>query len=97
MRTIPAALAALLAVALVSPASATCKCRARGVIAAEGQTLCIRTPDGVRLARCGKVLNVASWIFLDGACPQAALEGAGAVSTAGFSRPALASVIPPRR
>ena len=58
-------------------AAAECKCRARGVVAAEGQTLCIWTPEGTRLARCGKVSNVASWTFLEGPCPQAAIEMRG--------------------
>ena len=66
--------AALLIGAGSAPADANCKCRARGVIASEGQTLCISTPDGLRLARCGKVSNVASWTFLGGPCPQAALD-----------------------
>ena len=66
--------AALLAGAGAAPAEAPCKCRARGVVATEGQTLCIWTPQGVRLARCGKVQNVSSWTFLDAPCPQAALD-----------------------
>lgn len=66
--------AALLLTIAADAASATCKCRAKGVIAKEGQTLCIRTPEGPRLARCGKVLNMSSWTFLDGPCPQAELQ-----------------------
>lgn len=75
MRIVAAVLStALLIGAGSAPAEADCKCRARGVVAAEGQTLCIRTPDGLRLARCGKVSNVASWTFLQGPCPLASLE-----------------------
>jgi hypothetical protein len=75
MRPILAALAAAcLAGATSSPAAADCTCRARGVVAAHGQTLCIQTPQGARLARCSKVSNVASWTFLDGTCPMAALH-----------------------
>lgn len=75
MRLIAAVLsAALLIGAGSAPAEADCRCRARGVVASEGQTLCVRTPEGVRLARCGKVSNVASWTFLQGPCPQASLE-----------------------
>jgi hypothetical protein len=58
---------ALLAGTAISPAEAL-TCRARGVVAAEGETLCIPTHTGQRLARCGRVLNVASWIFLPGRC-----------------------------
>jgi hypothetical protein len=68
------AIAMGIVIAACPPANADCKCRARGVVATEGQTLCIATPDGSRLARCGKVSNVASWTFLEGPCPQAALD-----------------------
>jgi len=58
--------------ATASVAQADCTCRARGIVAEHGQTLCIRTPDGYRLARCDKVSNVASWTFLENGCPQIA-------------------------
>jgi hypothetical protein len=74
MRLVLSSLAASMVIgAAVQPASADCTCRARGVVAAHGETLCIRTPEGVRLARCEKVTNVASWRFLDGPCPVAEL------------------------
>jgi hypothetical protein len=69
------AIAALLAAS--RPATADCQCRAAGVIATHGQTLCIPTPNGMRLARCSKVSNVSSWTFLDAPCPVAALDVAG--------------------
>jgi hypothetical protein len=59
--------------AAIAPAQADCTCRAEGVVAAHGQTVCIPTPAGARLARCDKISNVASWTFLDGPCPQAGL------------------------
>jgi hypothetical protein len=65
--------ASLALAAAASEAAPLCKCRARGMTATLGQTLCIPTPDGVRLARCGKMQNVMSWFFLDGPCPQAML------------------------
>ena len=74
MRQIIPALAFTLSLVAAAPAEADCTCRARGVVATEGQTLCIRTPQGSRLARCGKMSNVASWTFLQGPCPQAALQ-----------------------
>lgn len=52
-------------------AGANCTCRAAGVEATIGQTVCLSTPNGQRLARCEMVLNNTSWTFLDGACPQA--------------------------
>ena len=43
-------------------------CRAIGMTAEQGETMCIRTASGPRQARCGMVLNVSSWTFLDEAC-----------------------------
>jgi len=54
-----------------TPAAADCRCRAVGVIVNEGQTACITTPDGRKLARCEKSQNVSSWRFLEDACPSA--------------------------
>ncbi len=62
---------ALIAIALwigSAPASAGCTCRAKDVVANEGEVVCLNTPLGQRLARCDKVLNNTSWTFL-GACP----------------------------
>jgi len=66
---------ALASVMVLGSASAwagqNCTCRAEGVEATLGQTVCLKTPAGLRLARCEMVLNNTSWKFLDGACPQA--------------------------
>lgn len=51
-----------------APASAGCTCRAKDVVANEGEVVCLNTPLGQRLARCDKVLNNTSWTFL-GTCP----------------------------
>jgi hypothetical protein len=61
-------------VAAASPASADCTCRGPGVIAHHGQTVCLKTPSGPRLARCEMVLNNSSWRFLAEACPQASRQ-----------------------
>ncbi len=50
-----------------------CTCRAAGVEATLGDTVCLQTPTGPRLAQCQMVLNNTSWKFLPGACPQASL------------------------
>ena len=47
---------------------------ARVLVSHHGQTACIPTPQGAKLARCEMVLNVASWKFLDGPCPLASIE-----------------------
>jgi hypothetical protein len=64
---------ALLSAAAIHPAAADCICRARGITVTHGQTVCIPTPEGTRLARCEMVSNVASWKFLDAPCPQASI------------------------
>ena len=75
MRLVLAGVAAILLTgAALSPAQADCTCRARDVVATHGETVCIRTPDGFRLARCEKVSNIASWAFLETRCPQIALQ-----------------------
>ncbi len=49
-------------------AAADCVCLYRGGEVKEGQTACINTVAGNRLARCGKVLNNTSWFVTDQAC-----------------------------
>jgi len=72
MRMLFAALASVMVLGNASAwAGQNCTCRAEGVEATLGQTVCLKTPAGLRLARCEMVLNNTSWKFLDGACPQA--------------------------
>lgn len=51
-----------------------CTCRARNVEAREGQTVCVKTPNGAQMARCEKVLNNTSWRFLGTPCPVSSLS-----------------------
>jgi hypothetical protein len=39
----------------------------------EGQTVCLKTAAGAKLARCERVLNNTSWKILDQDCPTASL------------------------
>jgi hypothetical protein len=72
MKIVFASLAvAFVLTAATTPASADCTCRAPGIVAKHGQIVCLNTPQGPRLARCGMVLNNASWKFLPDACPEA--------------------------
>ena len=66
----PSAAIALVAVldALLSSAAADCTCRAQGRDFQLGQTVCLTTPNGARLATCGMVLNNSSWQFSDAPC-----------------------------
>jgi hypothetical protein len=75
MRSILIAAAAILVGVASSSASADCTCRARDSIRALlGETVCIPTSNGPRLARCDQVLNNTSWTFLEAPCPQAMLD-----------------------
>ena len=76
---------------LVSPAAAdpNCICRARGKEFELGQSTCLPSPKGPRIATCGMVLNNTSWQFTDTPCvisqaPPAkpgALAGRGGAAT----------------
>lgn len=83
MRPILAAAAAILVGAVSSSASADCTCRARdGIRALLGETICIPSSAGPRLARCDQVLNNTSWTFLEAPCPQALLDRLTTTQTA---------------
>jgi hypothetical protein len=64
----------LVAAAVVASAAgataafADCTCRAGGRNYELGQTACISTPQGFRLAVCGMVLNNTSWRISTDAC-----------------------------
>jgi hypothetical protein len=47
----------------------SCVCRGNDRTFEEGQTTCLRTSEGPRLATCGMVLNNMSWMFSDRPCP----------------------------
>jgi hypothetical protein len=48
-----------------------CTCRAQGQTYQMGETICLRTVEGTRLARCVMVLNNTSWQPTATPCPQA--------------------------
>jgi hypothetical protein len=95
MRPILASAAVVVLVGAVSSsASADCTCRARdGIRATLGETICIPTPSGTRLARCDQVLNNTSWTFLDAPCPQAMLDRLTNTRTARSSVPQSIPVV----
>jgi hypothetical protein len=62
-------LIALLVSAATVDAKAECTCRFPGGSVKEGQSVCIKTANGPKLARCEKVQNVTSWKFLEQSCP----------------------------
>ena len=49
---------------------AKCYCRAQGRLFAPGESVCLKTAHGGRLAECQMVTNVMSWGVTDKACPE---------------------------
>lgn len=68
--------------ALLSAALADCTCRWRGRDYDLGQSVCLSSPKGPRIATCAMVINNTSWTFSDTPC---------VVSTVPLGRPASAS------
>jgi hypothetical protein len=62
-----AAIAALIATldARPSVADPECTCRAQGRDFTLGQSVCLATPKGARIATCAMVLNNTSWQFTE--------------------------------
>ncbi|MES1155263.1 MAG: hypothetical protein ABUL48_02420, partial [Pseudorhodoplanes sp.] len=60
--------AAALAAFLSAPAQAECTCRAQGRLFEQGQAVCLSTPNGLRIATCGMVLNNSAWEFSQTPC-----------------------------
>lgn len=68
---VPALLGLSAVLILATPASAGRHCRYEGRIFDQGDVVCIRLDGRARLARCGMMLNNASWNFLEDGCPTA--------------------------
>ena len=67
-----------------------CTCRYAGQTYAVASCVCIVTPNGARMACCGKVLNNTSWKFMSDICPIAiGPDHPRAQSVAGQNRPAV--------
>ncbi len=47
-----------------------CYCRAQGKIFAPGESICLKTAQGGRMAECQMVTNVMSWSVTERACPE---------------------------
>ena len=62
------ALASLIAADMLTPASADCTCRSQGRDYELGQSVCLQSPKGARIATCGMVLNNTSWQFTETPC-----------------------------
>ncbi len=47
-----------------------CYCRAQGRTFAPGETICLKTAEGPRLAQCRMEINVMSWGITSKPCPE---------------------------
>lgn len=47
-----------------------CYCRAQGRLFAEGESICLKTAEGPRVAECQMVTNVMSWGITARPCPE---------------------------
>ena len=54
-----------------------CTCRYDGGEIPEGQFACLKTPGGLVMARCERVLNNTSWTITNNPCPTARLTPRG--------------------
>lgn len=70
-RVLSALVIAAAAIAWIAPARADCTCRALGRMFELGQSVCLKTPQGPRMATCGMVLNNTAWEMSDTPCPAA--------------------------
>jgi hypothetical protein len=62
------AVLAVLLDARSSVADPECTCRAQGRDFTLGQSVCLATPKGARIATCAMVLNNTSWQFTETPC-----------------------------
>jgi len=53
------------------PDPVPCTCRSGGQTFEMGATICLRTPEGSRMARCVMVINNPSWEATGSNCPSA--------------------------
>ncbi len=67
-------MSAVLLGALAHEAAADCTCRALGRSYELGQSLCLTTPSGPRVAVCDLLVNVTSWRFSQTPCVSAGTE-----------------------
>lgn len=58
----------------VAMAGENCTCSHKGAKVPEGQSACIKTPKGMQMAQCSRVLNNTSWKFLGTPCPTASID-----------------------
>jgi hypothetical protein len=51
--------------------SGSCQCKAQNKMYDQGQTVCLKMPQGMQLVQCIRDLNVTSWKKIQDGCPNA--------------------------
>ncbi len=51
--------------------SGACQCRAQNKTFNQGETVCLKMPQGMQLVQCIRDLNVTSWKKIQDGCPNA--------------------------
>ncbi|WP_306145009.1 hypothetical protein [Roseibium sp. MMSF_3412] len=52
----------------------SCTCRYKGSDYGVGESICLKSPDGMKMATCSMVLNNTSWKFSNAPCPLSQLK-----------------------
>jgi hypothetical protein len=72
---------------LADAARAECNCLYNNQRYEQEDTVCMRTPQGMRMARCGMLDNIAWWEMLDEPCP-----GPGVAADDAYAAPVYAAL-----
>jgi hypothetical protein len=64
-----AALVGVVLPGIAQSQSISCSCRHQGLDYSLGETICLKGPNGPRMATCSMVLNNTSWKFTEAPCP----------------------------
>jgi hypothetical protein len=59
----------------VSAQTVSCTCRYKGQDYGLGESICLKSPEGLRMATCAMVLNNTSWKFSSAPCPLTQWQG----------------------
>jgi len=82
-------LASMLAGSLAQAQSVSCTCRYKGEKYGIGESICLKSPQGLRMATCEMVLNNTSWQFSDAPCPLTQLQQTDRSAPDSTGNPAL--------
>ena len=76
-------------ISLSQAQTVSCTCRYKGEKYGIGESICLKSPEGLRMATCGMVLNNTSWQFSDAPCPLTQLRQSNGSALEATGNPAL--------